>query len=79
MKVKEIGNKVRNFYYEHEQEISTVYTLICVTVIGTYWYKIGYRKGFYDGANTVGWVLFDKDPETYVKVTKMLQEAAKKK
>lgn len=79
MKVKEIGNKVRIFYYEHEQEISTVYVLVCATIIGACGYKIGYRTGFYDGANTIGWTLFNKDPETYVKVTKMLQEAAKKK
>ena len=79
MKFEEIKEKALDFFEKHETGIGIAVDLFYGAAVGGLCAAIGWRKGFYDGANATGRVLFDVDPDAYVKVTKHLQEAAKKK
>ena len=78
MKVKEIKEKAWDFFEKHETGIGIAVDLFYGAAVGGLCAVIGWRKGFCDGANAIGRVLFDVDPDAYVKVTKHLQETAKK-
>lgn len=73
MKVKKIKETVRDFYYEHRIGIWVGIDTALVTSMAAVCYRLGWYKGIKDGSNVIGRMLFEEDPDTYVKTVKTLQ------
>lgn len=78
MKFKEIKKKAKEFYYKNEFTIWVVIDSILVVACATMCHKAGYNKGVYDCGNAIQRTVLDADPETFLKVDKIITEAVKK-
>lgn len=78
MKFEEIKKKATEFYYEHEFGIWMAIDSVLVVACAATWHKVGYNKGVYDCGNAIQRTILDADPETFLKVDKIITEATKK-
>lgn len=78
MKFEEIKKKVKEFYYKNEFGIWMVIDSVLVVAGAATWHKVGYNKGVYDCGNAIQRTILDADPETFLKVDKIITEAMKK-
>ena len=77
MKVKEIKEKAQNFYYQHRLGIWVALDTAGVVTLAALWRKVGYIQGVRDCSDTIQRIVLDSDPETFVKVDKMITDATK--
>lgn len=78
MKFEEIKKKAREFYYKHEFGIWMAIDAAGVITLAALWRRVGYIQGVRDCGDGIQRILLDADPETFIKVDKIIMDATKK-